>query len=415
MGVRAARLATATLVACAACAPGPPSGVTTVTFWHGMESGVNNRILEEKIAAFGAAHPGIRIDAQVYGAADQLGPKLDAAVAGRTPPDLLWWAPAFFPKYAEAGVLREVDDFIAHDASFDANDVYPFLWDMSRYRGKRYVTPFSANNLAVYYNKRLFAEAGIERVPQTWDELRDAARRLTRGSVHGLEVPMGTAEWTVWTWQCFLWQAGGEVVDADGRPAFASEAGIAALDFWRSLLREGSASPSETDAGYKTDSFLAGRVAMTINGPWNYPLLREQRAVDVGAFPLPRRDRAATNVGGEALFLFRSTPARERSAWEFMKYVMSPAFQVDWAIASGYLPVSRSAGADARYRRFLDENPFLAVYNDQMDVGRSRPSLPQYPPLSAVLGKHIEAALYGKEEPKEALERAAAEAGRLYR
>jgi multiple sugar transport system substrate-binding protein len=382
-----------------------------------MESGVNNRVLEAKLAAFHAAHPGIHVDAQVYGAADQLGPKLDAAVAGRTPPDLLWWAPAFFPRYAQAGVLRSLDDFIAADAAFDPDDVYPALWEMGSYRGRVYATPFSANALAVYYNKRLFAEAGLERTPETWDEFAQAARRTTRDGAHGFLLPIGSSEWTVWTWQCFLWQAGGELLSADGRrAAFNGAAGVAALDFWRALLDGGAAVFSETDAGYKTDAFLAGRVAMTINGPWNYALLRAQTAVDFGAFPLPKKERAATNVGGESLFLFRSgDAARERAAWEFMKYVMSAEFQVDWAIETGYLPVSRSAAAHSRYRAYLAANPFIAVYDAQMGAGRTRPSIPQYPALSALLGRQLEAALYGKYSSREALDRAAAEVERVLR
>jgi multiple sugar transport system substrate-binding protein len=123
--------------------------------------------------------------------------------------------------------------------------------------------------------------------------------------------------------------------------------------------------------------------------------------------------RTATNAGGESLFLFRSAPERERAAWEFMKFVMGPDFQVDWAIRTGYLPVSRSAASDPRYRAFLVENPFLAVYNEQMAVARTRPALPGYPALSATLGRALESALYGKETPAEALRRAAAAVDRL--
>ncbi|MGI8997342.1 MAG: ABC transporter substrate-binding protein [Pyrinomonadaceae bacterium] len=385
-----------------------------VTFWHGMESGVNNRVLQAKIDEFNRQHPGIFIDAQVYGAADQLGPKLDAAVAGRTPPDLLWWAPAFFPKYAEAGALKSLDEFIAQDQSFDKSDIYDFLWEMGSFDGRIYVTPFSANNLGVYYNRQLFARAGVSEPPETWDQFRTTAKQLTRDGAHGFQVPIGSSEWTVWTWQCFLWQAGGELLAPDGRTAaFNSPAGVAALDYWRTLLGDGAAVFSETDAGYKTDDFLAGRVALVINGPWNYPLLEKQNDVEIGVFPLPRQERAATNIGGESLFLFKSEPERERAAWEFMKYVMSPDFQVDWAIETGYLPVSKSAAGGARYQAFLQANPFMKIYNDQMPTGKTRPSIPQYPAVSATLGKYLEAALYGKYSSQQALDMAAAEVNEL--
>ncbi|MFN7948296.1 MAG: ABC transporter substrate-binding protein [Blastocatellia bacterium] len=397
-----------------ACATSSDSRRVTVTFWHGMESGINNKILQAKIDRFNAAHPDIYIDAQVYGAADQLGPKLDAAVAGRTPPDLLWWSPAFFPKYAAAGALRSLDDFIAQDSSFNRADVYDDLWELGSFDGRIYVTPFSANNLGIYYNKRMLAEAGITEAPQTWDEFRAAAKKLTRNGVFGFQIPIGTSEWTVWTWQCFLWQAGGEILTPDKKSAaFNSPAGVAALDFWRALLDDGVANFSETDAGYKPDNILAGRIAMTINGPWNYAALKEQKDAEIGVFALPRMARAATNIGGESLFLFKTDARRERAAWEFMKFVMSPDFQVDWAMNTGYLPVAKSAANDPRYQAFLQANPFIRAYNDQMPVGRTRPSIPQYPALSQTLGKYLEAALYGKLSSKDALDRAAAEVNSL--
>ncbi len=402
----------AMMLACSATRGG--DGRIRVTFWHGMESGVNNQVLQSKIDAFNHRHPDILIDAQVYGAADQLSPKLDAAVAGRTPPDLLWWAPAFFPKYAEAGALRSVDDFIAQDARFNRDDVYDFLWEMGSFEGHIYATPFSANDLAMYYNKQMFADAGITAPPQDWEQFKTVAARLTQGDVHGFLLPIGSSEWTVWTWQCFLWQAGGEILTPDKHgAAFNSPAGVAALDFWKSMLDDGSAVFSETDAGYKTDALLSARVAMTINGPWNYSLLKDQTEVDVGVFPLPAKERAATNIGGESLFLFKSNPEKERAAWEFMKYVMSPDFQVDWAIDTGYLPVSKSAAASKEYQSFLERNPFMKIYNEQMSAGKTRPSIPEYPALSATLGKYLEAALYGKYSSKEALDKAAEEVNRL--
>lgn len=418
LGGLAAALVLASVQAAQGCsAARDGAGKVTVTFWHGMESGVNNRVLQAKIEEFNARHPGIFVDAQVYGAADQLGPKLDAAVAGRTPPDLLWWSPAFFPRYAEAGALRNIDDFIREDSSggsFRRDDIYDYLWELGTFEGKIYVAPFSANNLGIYYNKRMLAEAGVSGVPATWDEFRETARRLTRNGVFGFQIPIGVSEWTVWTWQCFLWEAGGEILSPDKRSAaFNSAAGVEALDYWRSFVDEKIANFSETDAGYKTDNFLAGRIAMTINGPWNYSSLRDRRDIEIGVFPMPAGRRAATNIGGESLFLFKSDRRRERAAWEFMKFVMSPDFQVDWAINTGYLPVSRSASASDRYREFLERNPFIRAYNDQMAVGRTRPSIPQYPAVSQILGRYLEKALYNQMPSKDALDRAAAEVDRL--
>jgi multiple sugar transport system substrate-binding protein len=96
-----------------------------------------------------------------------------------------------------------------------------------------------------------------------------------------------------------------------------------------------------------------------------------------------------------------------------MKFVMSADFQVDWAMATGYLPVSQSAANDARYQAFLRDNPFIKAYNDQMPTGKTRPSIAQYPALSQTLGKYLEAALYSKLSAQEALDKAANEVNAL--
>ena len=86
---------------------------------------------------------------------------------------------------------------------------------------------------------------------------------------------------------------------------------------------------------------------------------------------------------------------------------MSADFQVEWAIKTGYLPVSKSAAADAKYQDFLKENEFIKTYSDQMQYGKARPSIPEYVKISEYLGKEIEKTLYNKQDAKTSLERAA--------
>jgi multiple sugar transport system substrate-binding protein len=401
-----------------------------LTFWHGIESPESVRILEEKIALFEKQHPDIRIRAQNYGAADQVSAKIMIAVAGRLPPDLMWWAPAFTGRMAKTGKIVKIGDLIARDPDFDAADIYDGLWDVSRYKGEIWTAPFDANNLALYYNKDHLAAAGID--PQsinTWTDLLAAAKKLTTPNRYGFQIPMGKNEWTVWVWQTFLWQAGGEFLtekDNWPAPAFNSPAGEAALDYWVDFVHtHHAANFSEPDAGYKTDDFIAGRISMMVNGPWNYGALKQaarETGLNYGALFLPAAGpdyapdgsgRRATNIGGENLFIFKSDSAREQAAWEFAKFVMSPDFQVDWAIRTGYLPVCRSAQQSPAYQQFLADNPFIKVFADQMQYGRARPSIPQYRKISRILGKQIERALYQKKSANAALQDAAASSTRI--
>lgn len=395
-------------------------GKTEITFWHGIESPDSVAILEQKIADFEKKNPDIDVKAQNYGAADQVNGKIMTAVAGNKAPDLMWWAPAYTGQMAKTGKLVKVQDLIKKDSSFKKSDIYQGLWDVSSYKGEIWTVPFEANNLALYYNKKHLKEAGIDpNSIKTWDDLLNAAKKLTKGNRMGFQVPLGNNEWTVWTWQTLLWQAGGDFLSSNGKTAeFNSKAGVNALQFWTDLVnKEKVANFSEPDSGYKTDDFLAGRVSMMINGPWNYGTLEKaekETGFEYGAVILPKagkyamsgQGKNATNIGGENLFIFKSTPAEEKAAWEFSKFIMSSDFQTDWAIKTGYLPVSKSATESAKYKDFLAKNPFIKTYSDQMMYGKARPSIPEYVKISDYLGKEIEKVLYGKSSAKEALDKA---------
>lgn len=399
-------------------------GAVELTFWHGIESPDNVAILKDKIKEFEAKNPGITVKAQNYGAQDQVNGKIMTAVAGNKAPDLMWWAPAFTGHMAKTGKLVKIQDLIKNDKSFNKGDVYEGLWEVSMYKGEIWTVPFEANNLGLYYNKKLLKEAGINPESiKTWDDLLAAAKKLTKdtnkdGQIdqYGFQVPMGKNEWTVWTWQTLLWQAGGEFLQAPNynKVTFNSKAGVDATQFWVDLVNKYKvANFSEPDAGYKTDDFLAGRVAMMINGPWNYGSLeeaREKNGFEYGVVFLPKKERYATNIGGENLFVFKSNPEKEKAAWTFSKYIMSTDFQVDWAMKTGYLPVCKSANENPKYKDFLSKNAFIKTFVDQMQYGKARPSIPEYNKISTELGKELEKILYGKTTPKEGIDKAALEA-----
>ncbi|MBN1115116.1 MAG: ABC transporter substrate-binding protein [Oligoflexia bacterium] len=383
----------------------------TVMFWHGIEGREKNEVLQRLIDEYNKKTGDVKIVAENYGAADQLSGKIMAAVSGNTAPDILWWAPQQFGELARSGLLLSLDGVIENDSGFDKSDIYSGLWDASTIDGKIYSLPFDTNSLAVYYNKKMFREAGVS-VPKTWLEFQTVAAKLTRDSdsdgipeVYGFMVPLGKNEWTVWTWQCFLWQAGGEFYDPKtNRVSFAGGAGTRALNYWLGLLDKKHAIFSENNAGYKLTEFLSGRVAMVINGPWNFQALKDQDKIDVGSFMLPKNRVRATNIGGENIAFFKKSEKKLPQLWAFAKYVMGEEFQVKWAISTGYLPVSKKAAASGDYQEFLEQNPFIRVYVDSMSIGRVRPSIPEYNKMSAILGEYLEKALYKKLPAGEALD-----------
>lgn len=410
----------ASIISCGDDTTKAENDVVTLVFWHGIESIQNGKVLDTLLERFHETHPGIRIEPQHYGAADQVKGRIMTAIAGNSPPDLMWWGPQATGQLARAGALVDVSALIKLDESFNPQTVSTKLWKLCTWRNRLYAVPFDTNNLALYYNKTHFREAGIDhRRLKTWEDLRQAAITLTqkqnsKGLTRrfGMQLPIGNSEWTVWTWQTFLWQAGGGFLDKnDENAVFNSKAGVRALRFWIDLVyKDKAATFSKPGAGYKTADFIAGRVSMMINGPWNHAILEDalqKSGLQYGALMLPLLKKRATNVGGENLFMFRTTEKKEKAAWVFAKYVMSEEFQLKWAIRTGYLPVNRNVYDHPAYKKFLAENPFMGVFARQMRHGRVRPTIPYYSRISSKLGKELERALYRKATPEEALNEAA--------
>jgi multiple sugar transport system substrate-binding protein len=302
-----------------------------------------------------------------------------------------------------------------------------------QFQGHIWSVPFGTNNSGIFYRPTLFEAAGITQLPRTWEELRQTAKSLTRdtdgnGRVdqHGILLPLGKGEWTVFMWLPFLWSGGGELTGGEwgvgskhslslssqslaSSPSqkvnLVSEEAIAALEFWRDLIEDGSALLSLPERGYEMNSFLAGKVAMQLSGPWTLGELK-QTGVDFSVFPIPFQTRQATGVGGENLFLFKTTSQRERAAFAFAEYVMGEAFQTQWAMETGYLPVNLKARQSEAYQAFINGQPQVKVFLDQAEFGRSRPIFKGYSRISESLGRAIESVLLGKSSPPEALENA---------
>jgi multiple sugar transport system substrate-binding protein len=388
----------------------PSTGPVTLSFEEGIQSPLTQTYLQKEIKAFEKAHPTIHVDMQNYGAADSEMPKLESSVAAHDPPNLLWIAPAYTGKFASSDAIVEAQKYFK-STGFNASNIFPGLLKTGVYKGKVWTMPFDANDLGVYYNKKLFAKAGITTPPATWAQFLTDAKKLTTKTTYGFEMPIGNQEWTVWIWETLLWQAGGHLLNASQtKVTFDSPAGIKALDYWNTLMKDHVATFGPLNDSYQLGEFEAGKVAMTINGPWNYSALQQQHQVSYGAFPLPKDKIAATNIGGESLFIFNTTPAQNKAAFLFAKYVTSPTFQIGYDTGSGYLPVSKTAEDSPQFQTYLKNNPFIDVFAKEMAIGKARPPIPAYSQISADIGNGIENALYGRMSVKAALHQASVQA-----
>lgn len=386
-------------------------GVVHLTLWHGVNPPPNRDVLQVLVDRFNSEHLEIQVESLYIGQGDQQMPKILAAVVGNAAPDMLWYAPMLTGQLVELGAIRPLENFLQNSALKEQVD--PALFESMELEQHVWSVPFGTNNVGIFYRPSLFEEAGISQLPSTWEELRQVAQALTRDTdgdgridQHGILLPLGKGEWNVFMWLPFLWSSGAELSGTAAESLdIVSSGAIAALQFWRDLVEDGSAILSQPERGYELDAFLAGKVAMQLTGPWTLGQLQATE-VDFGVMPIPAQERQATATGGENLFIFKTTPEHEQAAFTFAEYVLSEDFQTQWAIATGYLPVNLQSRQSDQYQKFIAEQPVVNVFLEQTKYGRSRPIFPSYNRLSESLGRAIEATLLGKSSPKAALQTA---------
>ncbi len=216
----------------------------------------------------------------------------------------------------------------------------------------------------------------------------------------------------VWQWYPFLWQAGGREIDLEQtRVLFNSEAGVRALAFWKELYEELNLNTFSTDYDL---AFASQQLAMALDGPWNLPRYRTLKNFEWGVAPLPAGPAGrVTIVGGEYLAIFKQS-AHPDAAWTFVKWILRPDVQMMWSMKSGYLPVRRSVLETEEYRQFLERNPALKAFAEQMEVGQSvRPIDFHALQIARYLAEALEKATLGRRDPRSALDEAAEKCNRL--
>ncbi len=390
--------------------PTQTDNVTHLTLWQGVNPPSNRDVLQKLVDKFNQNHSNIQVESLYVGQPDQQMPKILAAVVGNAPPDLLWFNPTIAGQLVELDALVPLDEMLNKSPVKDEID--PALFDSMKYQDKIWSVPFATNNVGIFYRPSLFKAAGIEELPSNWSEFRQVAKKLTRDTngdnkvdQHGIFLPLGKGEFTVFIWLPFMWSGGGELAESAAKVDLVNNKGaISALQLWQDLIEDGSVILSAPERGFETDAFVAGKVAMQVTGPWTLTYINNDiKNGDFGVFPIPENESQATSIGGENLFLFKTTPERQKAAFEFAEYIASEDFQTEWALGTGYLPANLKSRQSEKYQAYIENNPTAKVFLEQAQYGRSRPVFTGYTRVSESIGRAMEAVLLGKSSPQEAL------------
>jgi multiple sugar transport system substrate-binding protein len=322
--------------------------------------------------------------------------KMTALLASDSAPEILFRTINEFPAFIQpSNVWLPLDDLIKRDR-FDLQDFFPQIVKPYRHDGKRFGEgklhglPKEIAVRSMFYNVDHFADAGIKPPAAdqawTWDEFRNAARRLVKpdGSRWAYSMETGWFYWAIWAWA-----NGGEVVDDPWAPTKGTMDAapvVEAMQYWADFVGRERVSPpvSAYSELSRPNHFAQGRASMYNNGRWNVPnFRRSQFKWDV--MLMPRQKTRAQFLSG-SIFGVAKASKRPEESWELLKYISGKDAQ-NTMTALGLLFPSRMS--IARSDAFLKSTPpeTNSVYLKDVEVARILPMHPRYPEMESEVNK----------------------------
>jgi multiple sugar transport system substrate-binding protein len=312
--------------------------------------------------------------------------KLLTAVAGGAPPALYYADRFTVPQFAQQGFFTEITDF-AESAGVKEEDYYPFAWEETLYKGGIYALSFDTDTRALWYNKDIMAEAGVdpESPPTNLDELRAVTEALTVRDANGRITRYGFNPIYDQAW-LYTWGFGfkGEFQDPESkRITFANENNIASMEFVKSFIDE--IGVEEIDAmlaacaggacNDANDFFWTGQSVMTCSGNWKVAQAKRYKPdTNYGVVPMPGPEGPAPYASWAGGWSWAIPMGTEdvATAFDALAFFCGPEGQLKYNKDTFHIPTNIKASEDPFFR----EDPLHAVFMDLLPVSHTRPPIP---------------------------------------
>ncbi|MFI8189621.1 ABC transporter substrate-binding protein [Streptomyces sp. NPDC085946] len=318
------------------------------------------------VEAYEEKHPGVKIDVTVHSWND-VDREVKEMVDAGNPPDMAQIGA--YADYAAADLLYKADELLSIPVQAD------FVSQLStagEVHGVQYGMPFASSTRVLFYNKTLFAKAGIT-PPRTWDELAAAAEALkAEGVTYPYALPLGPEEAQAETLQWML-SGGGGYTDDVGTYSLDSPANVKTFTWLKDELvgkgLTGPVAPGKLNRAAAFAAFAAGDVGM-LNGHPSLMGIAAKKGVKFGMVPTPGAEGESRNTLGVADWMtaFKKNGHGEQVG-DFLDFVYSEKNVLAFSRAYNLLPVTTSASTtmaaaeqDKELRAFLEELPTSELY-----------------------------------------------------
>jgi multiple sugar transport system substrate-binding protein len=333
-------------------------GVVHLSMLTGL-TGPDEPYYQALIKQFNATHPNINVamTAEPWATVEQ---KLPASWAANQGPDLATPSsdPGSIFNYIKTNSALSLNPVVGNTpTTINAAAFPPSVRSAFTVNGKLYAVPANMATLALYYNKTMFAAAGITAPPSTEDEFIADAKKLTLtsgGNVSQYGLSLADND-TIQMWPVLEWMSGGGIIGSNNCATVNDAASVAALTEWGNLVKDDHISPIG-QAGSDADTlFSSKKAAMEINGPWAAPGFKAA-GIDLGVAEVPVGSAGPVTLASTVPLMIERTSSHIKQAETFLAWYTGQTAQKTFSKISGFPPARTDLG-DA-----LAGNPMASLF-----------------------------------------------------
>ncbi|KQZ08989.1 sugar ABC transporter substrate-binding protein [Agromyces sp. Root1464] len=336
------------------------SGKTTLDLLVPSYSDNTQDLWDGIIEGFEAENTDIDVKLEVQ-SWDNLETVIATKIQGGEAPDIYNGGP--FAGFAADELLYPAEDIVSPETFSDFQESFLANAEVD---GTAYALPLIASARALFVNNALLEQAGVTAPPTNWDELLDAATKVSAlgGGIAGYGMPLGSeeaqAEAAVW-----LWGGGGTFGD-ESAITVDDPANLPGADQIKKMIDAGAtqADPGSTDRSPLMDIFIQGKIGMQVGLPPTVGQIEENNPeLDYSIVPIPTQDGSPMTVGVmDQMMAFENDGDKQDAITKFLDYYYSADVYVPWVQAEGFLPVTKSGATELASEEALA--PFLEVLPD---------------------------------------------------
>ncbi|MFN8443918.1 MAG: sugar ABC transporter substrate-binding protein [Caldilineaceae bacterium] len=375
---------------------------------------VEKAVYDELVAAFSKAHPEIKAEIVYIPDAGDYRKRLSADIAAGIPAEIVLLNYRRIAAYAAKDSFEPLDAYWAASETIHKEDFYPQVVDAFRWQGAQMCIPQNISSPVVYYNKKIFDDAGVAypAAGWTWDDFVATAQAVTKdGDGDGKTDIYGVGtEASILRVAPFVWMNGGTLFDNDAEPtklALDTPEAKTALQWFVDLQTKYQVAPDAVneEAESSESRFLNGRLAMFLDSRRVVPTFRTISDFDWDVAALPLGKQAASVLHSDGFCITKASQGKE-AAWKFIEFATSSEGQIILAKTGRTVPSLKSVAESPAYLEPGAKPANSQVWLDAIPAIRPLPILANWPDIESTLNNEIAQAFTGGQSVDSAVENA---------